>query len=754
MDASSAFELRKVGTTYKLFVKDPSLFNYETATNHQVAVTVYAQDGTIQEDGTTIRVPKTITFTLANVVETPTNIDLSGSRSINENATNGRFVGNLSAIAPAGGAINYFISGDTGAFEIVDNSYVRVKDGTKIDYDQAGTITLKIAASVDGEFAYKDFVFTIVDQPENPHNIALFDQTSIRENAPGAVVGELFVSDDASDLGRLVWSVTGPAATQFEVRMDIAGKHYLKLKDGISLDYEALPSPHTIDVTVAVTDPDTGASTSRVFAVQVSDAVTVIGGADTPTNLPYWDNDVGITPFSAVTFSTGDNSLITVTINLDTASEGELKNLLHGGTFEAGVYRITNYADLVQQAVRALQFDPTDRPNDAVYSGQATTFTIRVSENASGVNSNITITTYTQNRNPTNISLSATSIKEQVISGTEVGILGATDPNAGDTAFTYKLINNTGKPFSLSKVGNVTKLVTSGTVDYESTNPLLKTITDQTGTHKYYEVTVEVTDGFGGTTTKTFDVVVEDVSPDVPVNHAPLIGGADLPVTSPYWDTDFPKPFKDVTVFDEDGNPLTVTITLDSNAKGIFTNYESLGGTFVNGVYKFQGSALALQNTLQALIFDPTDRPNDVVAAGQAVNFTIAVSDGSETTTNSNITLGIHAANRAPYDITLSGTSVTENVTGAVIGTLTGFDTNSGDAVTVALALDGDPSGRFEVVNGVLKLKDGVSLDYETATSYEVGVRVSDGHGGLKDGIFTIFVQNVVVEPRTGTPIS
>ena len=94
---------------------------------------------------------------------------------------------------------------------------------------------------------------------------------------------------------------------------------------------------------------------------------------------------------------------------------------------------------------------------------------------------------------------------------------------------------------------------------------------------------------------------------------------------------------------------------------------------------------------------------------------------------------------------------------GATLGTLRGYDPDSYDpasSLTYALAPNGDPSGRFEVVNGVLKLKDGVSLDYETATSYTVTVRVSDSHGGFKDQAFTINVQNVVIEPANQNPDS
>ncbi len=119
----------------------------------------------------------------------------------------------------------------------------------------------------------------------------------------------------------------------------------------------------------------------------------------------------------------------------------------------------------------------------------------------------------------------------------------------------------------------------------------------------------------------------------------------------------------------------------------------------------------------------------------------------------------VEPANRNPDLLTFDdGTTVAtviENVAGATLGILKGHDPDSYDpanSLIYSLAPDGDPSGRFEVKNGVLKLKDGVSLDYETATSYTVTVRVSDGHGGFKDQAFTINVQNVVVEPANQNP--
>lgn len=77
--------------------------------------------------------------------------------------------------------------------------------------------------------------------------------------------------------------------------------------------------------------------------------------------------------------------------------------------------------------------------------------------------------------------------------------------------------------------------------------------------------------------------------------------------------------------------------------------------------------------------------------------------------------------NEAPTDVTLSNTSVAENAPGAVIGTLSVTDVDVGDHTTYTVSDD-----RFEVVNGSLKLKNSVSLDYETTHSLNLTVTATD----------------------------
>ena len=55
-------------------------------------------------------------------------------------------------------------------------------------------------------------------------------------------------------------------------------------------------------------------------------------------------------------------------------------------------------------------------------------------------------------------------------------------------------------------------------------------------------------------------------------------------------------------------------------------------------------------------------------------------------------------------------------------------DVDAGDTHTYTVSGD----DRFEVANGMLKLKDGMSLDYETEQSIALTVTVTDA-GGLSD---------------------
>jgi Ca2+-binding RTX toxin-like protein len=97
-----------------------------------------------------------------------------------------------------------------------------------------------------------------------------------------------------------------------------------------------------------------------------------------------------------------------------------------------------------------------------------------------------------------------------------------------------------------------------------------------------------------------------------------------------------------------------------------------------------------------------------------------------------------------PTDMTLSASTVFENQAGVNIGLLDVFDLDEPNELFSYELSD----SRFEVVNDTLKLKSGVSLDYETQTHIDLNIKVTDSDGLSYSELFGIDVLDVF----EGTP--
>jgi len=133
--------------------------------------------------------------------------------------------------------------------------------------------------------------------------------------------------------------------------------------------------------------------------------------------------------------------------------------------------------------------------------------------------------------------------------------------------------------------------------------------------------------------------------------------------------------------------------------------------------------------------------------------FTYKVNDGNGGISNTaTVTININGENDAPNLLLLNSNQVTEEVTGAVIATnISVGDVDIGDTHTfVVNDTSGNLDTRFEVVNGQLKLVDGVSLNHETEDGTEIEMVVTDNNGLSFSNTFTLSV-NDVVETKYGT---
>lgn len=282
---------------------------------------------------------------------------------------------------------------------------------------------------------------------------------------------------------------------------------------------------------------------------------------------------------------------------------------------------------------------------------------------------------------PEDLALSAATIAENSANGTVVGLLSANDPD-GDT-LTFSLTDDAGGRFTIN--GN--QLVVAGSLNFEAAAS--------------HQVTVQVSDGAGGTSSQTFNITVTNV------NEAPT--GLALSSGSIAESAAVGSTVGTLSATDPEGNALSFTLT------------DNAGGRF----------AIVGDRIVTA------DRLNFEAAASHQV--TVQVSDGAGGSSSQTFTINVGDVNEAPRGLALAGRRVDENAAdGTVVGTLSA---NDPDGDTLAFTLTDDAGGLFAISNNQLVVAG--PLDFETATSHQVTVRVSDGAGGTQNRTFTININNL-----------
>ncbi|MEL7323834.1 MAG: cadherin repeat domain-containing protein, partial [Pseudomonadota bacterium] len=121
-----------------------------------------------------------------------------------------------------------------------------------------------------------------------------------------------------------------------------------------------------------------------------------------------------------------------------------------------------------------------------------------------------------------------------------------------------------------------------------------------------------------------------------------------------------------------------------------------------------------------------------------SIELTVTATDSGGLSTEETFTVDVTDVNEGPSDLALDGNSVSENDAGATVGTLSSFDPDAGDSVTYTVSDD-----RFEVVDGEVRLVEGVELNHEEAASIELTVTATDSGGLSTEETFTIDVTDV-----------
>jgi Ca2+-binding RTX toxin-like protein len=289
-------------------------------------------------------------------------------------------------------------------------------------------------------------------------------------------------------------------------------------------------------------------------------------------------------------------------------------------------------------------------------------------------------TSSTTNAAPTGASLSSSIVAENVAGGT-VGVLAAVDPDAGDT-----------HSFSVDDarfevVGNVLKLKDDVALDHEAASSVV--------------VNVTVSDAGGLSVARAFTIGVTNV------NETP----SDIVLSG-----------SSVAENLEGGTVGTLSV-VDPDA----------GDTHLWSVdddrFEVSGGVLKLRAGTSL------DREGEA-----SVDIKVTVADATGASRAETMSITVSNVNEAPKSISLSSSSVLENVAGAVVGTFGAADPDAGDTHSFSVLND----ARFEVAGGELRLKAGVSLDYEAAQSLSLKVRATDAAGLTVDQNVTVTVVDAI----------
>ncbi|MBU0676424.1 MAG: FecR domain-containing protein [Proteobacteria bacterium] len=325
------------------------------------------------------------------------------------------------------------------------------------------------------------------------------------------------------------------------------------------------------------------------------------------------------------------------------------------------------------------------------------TITVEVKDqDGASFSRDITLDIVDTNDPPTEILLSNVSVGENS-PGAVVGQLDAVDQNASDT-HTFTIISG-GSDFEI--VGDQLQLKDGVSLDFENPPGDL-------------DIVVEATDPFGESVQQTVTVAVEDL------NDAPTSLLLD---NSSVNENQAGAVIGNLTTMDEDA--------VDSHSYSIVSG---------DSAFEIVGDQLKLKD---GVTLDYENQPANL-------DLVIQSTDSGGESVQQTVTVSVNDTNDAPTSLSLDHQSVTENVAGAVVGTLSTMDPDAVDHHTYSIVSGGS---NFEIVGDHLQLKTGVSLDYELPPQDLTMIISSTDQGGARvEQSFTVDILDVYEAPVTPPP--
>ncbi|MGL3001882.1 beta strand repeat-containing protein, partial [Flavobacterium sp. RSSB_23] len=591
--------------------------DFETKSSYAVRIRTTDQGGLTFE--------KAFTITINDINEAPTDISLSAA-AINENVAANSTVGSLSSTdADSGNTFTYSLVAGTGSTDNasfnISGSNLRIT--TSPDFETKSSYSIRIRTTDQGGlFFEKAFTITINNVNEAPTDIAL-TTSAINENvAANSTVGS-FSSTDVDSGNTFTYTLVAGAGSTDNASFNISGSN---LRITASPDFETKSS---YAVRIRTTDQG-GLFFEKTFTITINDV------NETPTDIALSaaaiDENVAANSTVGTLSSTDADSGNTFTYTL-VAGTGSTDNASFN--ISGSNLRITASPDFETKSSYSIRIRTTDQGSLTFEKA----FTITIND-LSDIN-----------QAPTDITLSAAAIDENVAANSTVGALSTTDVDT--SSFTYALVAGTGDTdnaaFSIS--GSDLKITASP--DFE--------------TKSSYSVRVSTFDGTS-TFEKAFTISINDVN-EAPTDIALSAAAIDENVAA--------------------NSTVGTLSSTDADSGNTFT-YSLVAGTGStdNASFNISGSNLRI-----------TTSPDFETKSSYSIR--IRTTDQGSLTFEKAFTITINDLNEAPTDITLSAAAIDENVAAnSTVGTLSSTDLDTSSFTYSLVSGTGDTDNTSFSISG------------------------------------------------------
>jgi parallel beta-helix repeat protein len=317
---------------------------------------------------------------------------------------------------------------------------------------------------------------------------------------------------------------------------------------------------------------------------------------------------------------------------------------------------------------------------------------IRVTDNGTGnLFDDATITiNLTQSANQPPVIVNQTfQVNENSANGTSVGIVVATDPNAGQT-LTYSILSgNTNSAFAINASTGVLSVATTSALNFEA-------ITS-------FALVVKVQDNGTGNLSSQATVTVTLLN----VNEPPVVNNQTFSIPE----------------LTTNGTFVGTIVATDPDAGQTKTFTITSGNT---------GSALSVNATTGAITVATSSALNFLV--NPVFNLIVQVTDNGTGNLFDDATITINliqSTNQPPVILNQSFTVNEHSPDGTIAGTVVASDPNAGQTLNFSI-ISGNTGNAFAInpSTGTLIIADSAAVNYETLPTYTLVVKVQDNGAG------------------------